>query len=135
MPKEQESTSSASADVRPFVCQGDPDQLLLIADETAMISALDQKQIQSWTDFEYVLCLIIENRILKLYQAHLEKKYQSKWKELDDFLLSEEGKITNPSNSKSSTKQGVSTTGTQKDKKKKMRRKQKKRNKKQTAIE
>ena len=68
-----QATNAVSADDRPFVCQGDPDQLLLIADESALMTALDSKQILSWPDFEYVLCLVIENRILRLYQANLEK--------------------------------------------------------------
>ena len=54
-----------------------------------MISAIDQKQILSWPDFEYVLCLIIENRVLKLYRAHQEKVYQLSWKEIDDLLTDE----------------------------------------------
>ena len=97
---------------RPFICTGSPNQLLIIADEAALISALDTKQILSWQDFEYVLSLVIENRILRLYQAHLDRVYQERWKEeLDDLEnLTEEG-----------------------NKKKKKKRKQKKRNKKTEA--
>jgi hypothetical protein len=47
--------------------------MFVVTDENALICALDLKQILSWQDFEYVLCLVIENRILKLYQAHLER--------------------------------------------------------------
>ena len=111
-----------STDERPFVCTGDPNQLLLIADEATMMSALDPKQILSWPDFEYILCFIIENRLLRLYQAHLEKQYQQKWKEMD-YLLNEEGNVENSAK-----------TPSQAEKKKKKRRKQKKRNKKSSVV-
>ena len=58
---------SSQDEDRPFSCNGDVDQMLLIADETALICALDAKQILSWPDFEYVLSLVIENRMLRLY--------------------------------------------------------------------
>ena len=104
--------SAAQDHEKPFICTGSPNQLLIIADEAALISALDTKQILSWQDFEYVLSLVIENRILRLYQAHLDRMYQERWKEeLDDLEnLTEEG-----------------------NKKKKKKRKQKKRNKKTEA--
>ena len=79
--------AASSDEERPFTCTGNPSQLLLIAEESTLITALDPKQILSWPDFEYVLCLVIENRILRLYQAHLERQYHLKWKELDDILL------------------------------------------------
>lgn len=61
-------TSSATGDEeRPIVCAGTTDQLVIVSDESALISSIDQKQIVSWLDFEYVLCLVLENRILKLY--------------------------------------------------------------------
>ena len=100
----------APADERPFVCQGDPEQLLLIADESALITALDPKQILSWLDFEYALCLVIENRILRLYQANLEKQYQQNWNELqllnddDDFLKEVDEKTTAVSGDKKKKK-------------------------------
>ena len=89
--------------------------MLVITDESALICALDPKQILSWQDFEYVLCLVIENRLLKLYQAHLERQYHLKWKELDNIILEEE------KSEKIVTKY---------EKKKLKRKKQKKRNKK-----
>ena len=53
---------------RPIMCTGgSQDQLVIVSDEAALISAIDQKQIASWPDFEYVLCLVVENRILRLY--------------------------------------------------------------------
>ena len=53
---------------RPIMCTGgSQDQLVIVSDEAALISAIDQKQIVSWPDFEYVLCLVVENRILRLY--------------------------------------------------------------------
>ena len=58
----------------------------MVSDEAALISALDTKQILSWSDFEYVLCLIIENRVLKLYLAYLEKIYKESWQEVDEML-------------------------------------------------
>ena len=89
--------------------------MLVVTDESALICALDPKQILSWQDFEYVLCLVIENRLLKLYQAHLERQYHLKWKELDNIILEEE------------KAEKIAT----KDKNKKLKRKkQKKRNKK-----
>ncbi len=60
----------------------------MVSDEAALISALDTKQILSWSDFEYVLCLIIENRVLKLYLAYLEKIYKESWQEVDEMLCS-----------------------------------------------
>ncbi len=58
----------------------------MVSDEAALISALDTRQILSWSDFEYVLCLIIENRVLKLYLAYLEKIYKESWQEVDEML-------------------------------------------------
>ena len=34
-----------------------------------------------------MLSVIIENRLLQLYQAHLDREYQRKWKKLDQELL------------------------------------------------
>ena len=116
-------STSLSAEERPFILAGDPGQLVLIADEGAMMAAIDPKQILSWPDFEYILCLVIENRLLRLFQAHLEKQYQSSWKEMDDLLNDDEDKTS---------KVPTCSSG---DKKKKKRRKQKKRNKKCAAEE
>lgn len=67
--------SSTTDEERPLFCAGTSDQLVIVSDESALISSIDQKQIISWLDFEYVLCLVLENRILKLYQAHLANVY------------------------------------------------------------
>lgn len=54
-------------------CEGETGgELLLIPDESMLIKAIDQKQITSWTEFEFVLTVILENRLLRLYQAHLD---------------------------------------------------------------
>ena len=42
-------------------------QAVLVSDETALIGAVDARMIHNWTDFEFVLSTIIENRLLKLY--------------------------------------------------------------------
>ncbi len=44
--------------------------------------------IKTWEEFEYVLAVIIENRLLQVYQGHLDKEYQRKWKKIDQELLS-----------------------------------------------
>ena len=51
----------------PMLCEGDQGELALIPDEAMLIKAIDQKQITSWADFEYVLTVIVENRLLRLY--------------------------------------------------------------------
>jgi hypothetical protein len=51
-----------------MLCEGDAGgELILIPDETMLIKAIDQKQITSWNEFEYVLTVIVENRLLRLY--------------------------------------------------------------------
>lgn len=42
-----------------------------ILDEESLFKAIDPKLIASWEQFEYLLCLVIENRIYILYQNHL----------------------------------------------------------------
>jgi hypothetical protein len=42
-----------------------------IEDESKLVKAIDPKQIKSWQDFEYLLSLIVENRILKVFVNHL----------------------------------------------------------------
>ena len=37
------------------------------------MKAIDPKQIKSWQDFEFLLSLIVENRILKVFVGHLCK--------------------------------------------------------------
>jgi len=36
-----------------------------------LIKSVDPKRISSWDDFEYILSVIVENRILKVYVAYL----------------------------------------------------------------
>lgn len=61
----------------PMLCEGDSGgELILIPDEAMLIKAIDQKQITSWSEFEYVLTVVVENRILRLYQAHLDQQYR-----------------------------------------------------------
>lgn len=51
-----------------MLCEGEIEsELVLIPDEAMLIKAIDQKQITSWADFEYVLTVIVENRLLRLY--------------------------------------------------------------------
>ena len=42
-------------------------EVIIIPDEHQLISAVDPKQISSWTEFEYILSIIVENRLLRLY--------------------------------------------------------------------
>lgn len=52
------------------------------------MTSIDAQNIKSWEEFEYVLAVIIENRLLQVYQGHLDKEYQKKWRKLDQELLS-----------------------------------------------
>ncbi len=52
------------------------------------MTSIDAHNIKSWEEFEYVLAVIIENRLLQVYQGHLDKEYQKKWRRLDQELLS-----------------------------------------------
>ena len=47
------------------------------------MTSIDAQNIKSWEEFEYVLAVIIENRLLQVYQGHLDKEYQKKWRKLD----------------------------------------------------
>jgi hypothetical protein len=53
----------------PFL--SDSSEIVYINDETLLIKSFDPKRIQSWNDFEYILSVIIENRILKVYLGNL----------------------------------------------------------------
>ena len=64
-------------------------EFILIPDEGMLIRAIDQKQITSWAQFEYVLTVIVENRLLRLYQAHLDQQYRIKADEELKALLEE----------------------------------------------
>ena len=51
------------------------------------MTSIDANNIKSWEEFEYVLAVIIENRLLQVYQGHLDKEYQKKWRKMDQELL------------------------------------------------
>lgn len=40
--------------------------------EQAFVKAINDEQIKSWQQFEYVLSYIIENRFFRIYQAYLQ---------------------------------------------------------------
>ena len=52
-----------------------------------MFKAINSSEIKTWEEFEFVLGFIIENRLLQLYQTHLNSEYQRKWKKIDQDLL------------------------------------------------
>jgi hypothetical protein len=52
-------------------------------EEELVFKAIDGQEIKTWEDFEFLLAFIIENRLLQLYQSHLDSEYQRKWKKLD----------------------------------------------------
>jgi hypothetical protein len=56
---------------------------LFIGEEDLFVTSIDATQIKTWEEFEYILAVIIENRLLQVYQGHLDKEYQRKWKKLD----------------------------------------------------
>jgi hypothetical protein len=41
-----------------------------LEDELSFIKAIDAKSIKNWDDFEYILSVIVENRIIKVFVAH-----------------------------------------------------------------
>ena len=56
----------------PFV--KDSSDTIYINDESILIKSFDSKKIVSWDDFEYILTILVENRILKVYVAHLVER-------------------------------------------------------------
>lgn len=40
-------------------------------DELSFIRAIDGEKIQDWHHFEYLLSFILENRLLRIYQAYI----------------------------------------------------------------
>ena len=64
-------------DDAPFQASSSADQLVFIQNEAALIGAIDSKEVKTWNEFEYVLSVVIENRLLIIYRAHLEKCYQT----------------------------------------------------------
>lgn len=55
----------------------------MIPDENQFIKAIDATKVQNWIEFEFLLSVLIENRLLRLYQADLEANYMNKMAELD----------------------------------------------------
>lgn len=53
----------------PFL--SDSNETIYLNDEALLIKSFDLKRILSWSDFEYILSVIIENRILKVYVGYL----------------------------------------------------------------
>jgi hypothetical protein len=43
--------------------------------ERTFLQAIDHTKIESWKHFEYLLCFILENRCLRIYQAYLQNQY------------------------------------------------------------
>ena len=41
--------------------------LIFLEDEAKLIKAIDASSIETWVEFEFLLTVIIENRLLKLY--------------------------------------------------------------------
>jgi hypothetical protein len=70
------------------VATASSNERLFIGEEDLFVTSIDASQIKTWEEFEYVLSVIIENRLLQVYQGHLDKEYQKKWKKLDQELLS-----------------------------------------------
>lgn len=66
----------------PFL--SDSNEIVYINDETLLIKSFDTKRIQSWNDFEYILSVIIENRILKVYVGHLVEQNSKKMISIED---------------------------------------------------
>jgi hypothetical protein len=50
----------------------DTDSPLVFQDEMTFIKAVDPNKITSWKEFEFLISVLIENRLLRLYQADLE---------------------------------------------------------------
>lgn len=57
-------------------------------EEEILFKAIDTSELKKWEDFEFLLGFIIENRLLQLFQSHLDSEYQRKWKKIDQELLS-----------------------------------------------
>lgn len=53
----------------PFL-KDNKDTTVWVNDELLLIKSIDSKAIVNWDDFEYVLSVVVENRILKVFVAH-----------------------------------------------------------------
>lgn len=58
-----------------FLFSMDTQEKLFIVEEDLLVKAIDSALIKTWPDFEYILSVIVENRLLQLYQSHLDKEY------------------------------------------------------------
>ena len=65
--------------------------LQYVPDEFLLVKAIDSKNVTEWDDFEYLLSILIENRILKLYVELYLTPLINKQKDsaLDELLLEE----------------------------------------------
>lgn len=52
--------------------------------ETTFLKAIDYTKIETWEHFEYVLCFMVENRCLRVYQAYQQCQYNQKMNRLLD---------------------------------------------------
>lgn len=58
----------------PIETMGSQPTLMMLKSDQAertFLRAIDHSKIPSWEHFEYILCFIIENRCLRVYQAYL----------------------------------------------------------------
>lgn len=82
-----------------------------INDEQLFVKSIDSKQITTWSDFEFVLSMVVENRILKVFVAHqVQLSLQSAAEGLFDDLLSDEcenGKLVKSKKPKRKNKKKV----------------------------
>ena len=80
-----------SSEDKAIFWSADTKQKLFVLEEEVLVKAIDSSLIKNWEDFEFSLSVIIENRLLQLYQSHLDKEHQRKWKKLDlDLLYTED---------------------------------------------
>ena len=89
---------------QPFLIEtGD---LVHVPDESLLIRSIDSNNVNSWADFEYVLSLVLENRILKLYVAHLARLSNQVALQLEDEVM----KITPKKKRKKKKRKAVKST-------------------------
>ena len=69
-----------------LVCPDTRDKLFIL-DEDLLFKAVNASDIKAWEEFEFLLGFIVENRLLQLYQSHLDNEHKSKWKKIDQELL------------------------------------------------
>ena len=59
----------------------------MLPDENLIIKAIDATKINTWEEFEFVLSIVVENRFMRLFQAHLDAQYQLSWRETKEETL------------------------------------------------